>query len=375
LIAPPGKPAGPAMTIPDPSPALSASPAAPPGHPYAHLTPQAVLDALDEVGLRGDGRLLQLNSYENRVFQVFLEDGPAVVAKFYRPGRWSDAQIAEEHRFAAELVAAEVPVVAPLPLPAGPEAGATLGHALVDGQPFRLAVYPLRSGHGPELDDPATLRWLGRFIARLHGVGEQAPFVHRRALTPTTFGHDALARVLALDLIAPAQAEGWQAACTQALALVDAAFAATPARTLRLHGDCHPGNILWRDDDENGRAAAHGGPHIVDLDDAVSGPAVQDLWMLLSGEPAAMRVQLAAVLTGYRQIRRFDVRELALIEPLRTLRMVHHSAWLAERWADPAFPPAFPWFGSASYWGQQTIQLREQIEAMQQPPLDPDWLA
>ena len=355
-------------TFPDqPAPA---SPAA--THPYARLNPQAVLDALDEVGLRGDGRLLQLNSYENRVFQVFLEDGPALVAKFYRPGRWSDAQIAEEHHFAAELAAAEVPVVAPLRLPGGPDAGSTLGHALVDGQPFRLAVYPLRSGHGPELDDPATLRWLGRFIARLHLVGERSAFVHRRVLTPTTFGHDALARVLALDLIPPAQAEGWHAACAQALALVDAAFTTTPARALRLHGDCHPGNILWRDEGEGGHGAANGGPHIVDLDDAVNGPAVQDLWMLLSGEPAAMRTQLAAVLAGYRQIRRFDARELALIEPLRTLRMVHHSAWLAERWADPAFPAAFPWFGTASYWGQQTIQLREQIDAMHQPALDPD---
>ena len=333
------------------------------GHPFDRLTPQAVLDALDAVGKRGDGRLLQLNSYENRVFQVMLEDGGAVVAKFYRPGRWSDAQIAEEHAFAADLAAAEVPVVAPLILPDGQ----TLAHALIDGQPFRVAVYARRSGHGPELDQPETLRWLGRFIARLHAVGEQQVFAHRRRLDAATFGHAALARLLALDIIPPAQLPAWRSTCEQALAAVDTALAALPATALRLHGDCHPGNILWRDEGDGG------GPHIVDLDDAVMGPAIQDLWMLLSGSADAMRGQMAAVLQGYRQFRRFDLRELALIEPLRTLRMVHHSAWLAERWGDPAFPAAFPWFGGAGYWGQQTTQLREQIEAMAAPPLDLAW--
>ena len=337
-------------------------------HPFEHLTPQAVLDALDGVGVRGDGRLIQLNSYENRVFQVFLEDGEVVVAKFYRPGRWSDAQILEEHAFALELAQAEVPVVAPLVL----ADSQTLAHATIAGHPFRLAVSPRRSGHGPELDDPATLRWLGRFVARLHLVGEQRTFASRRHLTAQTFGHDAMARLLAADVIPPAQLPGWESACRQALAMVDAAQAATPAASLRLHGDCHPGNILWRPV-ELGDAHGHGphhGPHIVDLDDAVTGPAIQDLWMLLSGDAQAMRAQISAVLAGYRQIRDFDTRELALIEPLRTLRMVHHSAWLAERWSDPAFPAAFPWFGDASYWGQQTTQLREQIEAMAEPALD-----
>ena len=322
-----------------------------------------MLDALDGVGLRGDGRLLQLNSYENRVFQVMLEDGGAVVAKFYRPGRWTDGQITEEHVFAASLAAAEVPVVAPLAL----ADGNSLAHALVGGQDFRLAAYPMRAGHGPELDDPATLRWLGRCLGRLHLVGAQQPFLQRRRLDAQTFGHDALARLLALDVIPPAQLDPWCSVCTQALVAVDAALGATPHTLLRLHGDCHPGNILWRD------VGDRGGPQLVDLDDAVMGPAIQDVWMLLSGDHQAMRSQLVAVLQGYRQFRPFDLRELALIEPLRTLRMVHHSAWLAERWTDPAFPVAFPWFGTASYWGQQTIQLREQIEAMDQPPLDLDW--
>jgi Ser/Thr protein kinase RdoA (MazF antagonist) len=333
-------------------------------HPFDRLTPQAVLDALDDVGLRGDGRLLQLNSYENRVFQVMLEDGGAVVAKFYRPDRWSDAQILEEHGFAAELAAAEVPVVAPLPL----RDGQTLAHTQIDGQPFRLAAYPRRSGHGPELEQHDTLRWLGRFIGRLHVVGERKPFSHRRRLDAQTFGHAPLARLLAMDLIPPAQLPAWRSSVQQALQRVDAAFAAVPAQCLRLHGDCHPGNILWRDEGDAG------GPHIVDLDDAVMGPAIQDLWMLLSGSRDAMRGQMAAVLQGYRPFRDFDLRELALIEPLRTLRMIHHSAWLAERWNDPAFPPAFPWFGTPGYWGQQTTQLREQIEAMDEPPLDLDFI-
>jgi Ser/Thr protein kinase RdoA (MazF antagonist) len=337
-------------------------------HPFDHLTPQAVLDALDAVGQRGDGRLLQLNSYENRVFQVMLENGGAVVAKFYRPGRWSDSQIAEEHAFAAALAAAEVPVVAPMVL----ADGRTLASAVVGGQPFRLAVYPRRAGHGPELDQAETLRWLGRFIGRLHAVGARQPFEHRRRLDVQTFGHQPLARLLTLDCIGPAQLDAWRSTCQQALAMVDAAFAATPFTPLRLHGDCHPGNILWREIPANPGDA--GGPHIVDLDDAVTGPAVQDLWMLLSGDAAAMRGQLADVLQGYRQFRRFDQRELALIEPLRTLRMVHHSAWLAERWTDPAFPAAFPWFGTPNYWSQQTVQLREQIAAMAEPTPDLDWL-
>jgi Ser/Thr protein kinase RdoA (MazF antagonist) len=347
-----------------PSPPAAAAP-----HPFDALTPARVLDALDAVGLRGDGRLLQLNSYENRVFLVYLETGAPIVAKFYRPARWSIEQILEEHAFALALVEAEIPVIAPLVLSVVADAAMpvalsgeppTLTSAAFDGTAMAYAAYPCRAGPGPELDDVPTLRWLGRFIGRLHSVGARKPFAFRRNLTPQTLGYDARDRVIALDVLPPDQAGHWLSICNQALALVDQAFGRiADLRSLRLHGDCHPGNILWRPD----------GPQVVDLDDACNGPAIQDLWMLLSGDAAAMSAQMAQLLIGYRAFMLFDDRELALIEPLRTLRMIHHSAWLAERWSDPAFPVAFPWFGQPVYWATQTQQLREQIDAMAQPPI------
>jgi Ser/Thr protein kinase RdoA (MazF antagonist) len=325
---------------------------------FSQLDPQLVLDALDAVGLRGDGRVLQLNSYENRVFQVFLEDGSAVVAKFYRPGRWSDAQILEEHAFALELAAAEVPVVPPLVLAAaGP--GVTLSGdppTLATGFGHRYAVAARCAGREPELEDPEALRQLGRFIGRLHEVGRKRPFEHRHHLDARADGRRAMALLIDGGFVPDTELPAWRSACDAALVATEAAFAAAePLATLRLHGDCHLGNVLWRD----------GAPHVVDLDDAMQGPAVQDLWMLVSGDHSTMARQLDHLLAGYEQFSEFDDRERRLIEPLRTLRMVRHSAWLAERWRDPTFPLNFPFFGSAAYWNQQAAQLREQLEAMQ----------
>nr|WP_200843516.1 serine/threonine protein kinase [Pantoea sp. 18069] len=338
----------------------------PSAHPYEQLTPDVVLDALASVGLYGDGRLTALGSYENRVYQVFLDDGERVVAKFYRPGRWSAAQIGEEHAFSAQLEAAEIPAVGPLTLQ-----GATLHqHA-----GFAFSVSPWRGGRQPELDDFEVLEWIGRFLARIHTVGASQPFVTRPQLNLQSFGQDSLDWLLAQQMI-PLEAEtAWRTACEQALTLIAGRassknemrpFGLEDATHIRLHGDCHPGNILWTPVDE---AAGTGGPHFVDLDDARMGPAVQDLWMLLSGDRRQRTQQLGALLDGYEQFRTFDRRELVLIEPLRTLRLIHYSAWLARRWEDPIFAINFPWFGSPDYWRGQTDMLIEQIEAMQEAPL------
>ena len=335
---------------------------------YDALNPQAVLEALDAVGLHGDGRVLQLNSYENRVFQVFLEDGSAVVAKFYRPGRWSDEQILEEHQFALELAEAEVPVVAPRVLQAPGDGSvevtlsghpSTLARTTLDGQVHRYAVAPRCAGREPELEDPQVLGQIGRFLGRLHTVGARGRFAHRATLDPAAIGQRVRRVLLEGDHLPDNLRAAWDTSCQAALQAVMEAFGNGPApAVLRLHGDCHLGNVLWRD----------GAPHLVDLDDACNGPAVQDLWMLASGDVHTQAAQLGRLLDGYEQFRPFDRHELRLIEPLRTLRMLHHSAWVAERWNDPAFPASFPWFGTPAYWSQQVTQLREQLEAMAEPP-------
>ncbi len=319
--------------------------------PYTSLTPDRILDALDSVGLRGDGRLLALNSYENRVYLVNLEDATAVVAKFYRPLRWTDDQILEEHAFVAELAEREIPAVAPI---------ARAGRTLHPFEGFRFAVYPKCGGRTPELDDPATLEWMGRFLGRLHAVGAIAPFAHRPRLDIATFGDEPRAYLLAHDFVPPDLLEAYRTVSEMALAGVRHCFdRAGDVVTLRLHGDCHAGNVLWTQD----------GPHFVDFDDARMGPAVQDLWMLLSGDRASMTRQLSDVLSGYEDFHDFDPRELHLVEALRTLRLIHYAAWIARRWDDPAFPAAFPWFNTPRYWQDRILELREQIAAMDEPPL------
>ncbi|VTU13577.1 serine/threonine protein kinase [Variovorax sp. SRS16] len=333
------------------------------GHPYESLTPDVVLDALATLGLHGDGRLMALNSYENRVYQVYLEDRRAVVVKFYRPGRWSDAEILEEHGFALELAAAEVPAVAPLVVE---------GNTLHRHGGFGFSVSPYRGGRAPELDDFEVLEWVGRFLARIHAVGAQTPFAARPALDLQSFGIASRDWLLGHERVPLDVQREWETACNAALDMIaatalsptHASDSETPARKIRLHGDVHPGNILWTPTDR-----PDGGPHFVDLDDARTGFAVQDLWMLLSGDRTQRTAQLSGLLDGYEQFRDFDRRELALIEPLRTLRLIHYSAWLARRWEDPIFPINFPWFGSSDYWKGQIQMLQDQCEAMAEAPL------
>jgi len=327
-------------------------------HPYSRLTPDLVLNALEAVGLRCDGRLLALNSYENRVYQVGIDDG-FVVAKFYRPGRWTDDEIGEEHAFAQELAAAEIPVVAPL---------AFEGRTLLHSEGFRVAVYPRRGGRAPEMEDRDTLEWIGRFIGRIHAVGGVKPFAQRPRLDLRTFAEEPREFVLASGFVPEDIRPAWKTAIDLAIEAARAAFDrfGSPDE-IRVHGDAHAGNILWTPSTGN----APGGPHFVDLDDARMAPAVQDLWLLLSGERTSMERQLGCVLRGYEDFREFDDRELQLLEPLRTLRLIHYQAWLARRWDDPAFPIAFPWFNTPRYWQDRVLELREQIAAMQEPALIP----
>ena len=330
---------------------LSSTTGAAPPVPYAALTPDVVLDAVDSVGFATDGRLQALNSYENRVYLVYGDDAPPVVAKFYRPGRWSDAAIREEHAFARELALAEIPVVAPL-APGGETLHAHAG--------FRFAVFPKQGGRAPEFDRAGTLEWMGRFIARIHVVGAARPFVHRPAIDLQAFG--VLPRRWLLDhaAIPDDLVDAWATVTELAPTGVRHCYErAGTVASLRLHGDCHAGNVLWTDD----------GPHFVDFDDTRSGPAIQDLWMLLSGSRDEMTRALAEVLRGYEDFRELDPRELHLIEALRTLRLVHYSAWLAQRWSDPAFPAAFPWFNTQRYWQDRILELREQVALMEEPPL------
>ena len=320
--------------------------------PYAGLTPDVVLDAIESTGRKCDGRMLALNSYENRVYQIWLDDASLVVAKFYRPQRWSDAQILEEHSFVQELVEREIPVVAPTVL----ENGKTLSTF----QDFRFSIYPKQGGRAPELERANTLEWIGRFLGRIHAVGAIESFRERPALDIETYGEEPRQTLLASHFLPADLIDAWSSVVEQALVGVRQCYERAGAiKLIRLHGDCHAGNVLWTEL----------GPHFVDFDDSRMGPAIQDLWMLLSGETGDMTRQFTDVLIGYEDFFEFDRRELHLIEALRTLRLIHYSAWIARRWDDPAFPQAFPWFNTQRYWQDRILELREQISLMAESPL------
>ncbi len=317
-------------------------------HPFESLTPDCVLDAAEAAGRVTDGRLLALNSYENRVWQIGIEDGTPVVGKFYRPGRWSDEAILEEHAFSAELAGAGLSVVAP---------AAFDGRTLLEHAGFRYALFPRQGGHAPEPEHEDTLKAIGRAMGRMHTVGRARAFDHRETLSPDALGREPRDWLLENRWIPMHLESAFKSLTDDALAHVEAAWARIgEIRSIRLHGDCHPGNILWRDQ-----------PHFVDLDDCRMGPAVQDLWMLISGDRESRERQWGWLLDEYSVYCDFDARELALVEPLRVLRMIHYQAWLARRWDDPAFPMAFPWFEDERHWETVITQLREQLSELQEP--------
>ena len=319
---------------------------------FRNLEPGDILDTLDALGFRCNGRFLALNSYENRVYKLGQEDGEDIVAKFYRPGRWSDEAILEEHEFTFELEDQEIPVVAPLEVD---------GESLFKTGEFRVAVFPCRGGRAPELDNTEQLKQLGRFVARIHLVGETRDFEHRPDVDIQSYGFDPRDFLLDEGFIPDEMADVYEGIAQQVLdGVVACGDRCGNVRELRLHADFHPGNVL----------VAYDQFHIVDLDDARGGPAVQDLWMFLSGERNEQTPQLAALLEGYQEFRHFDARELHLIEALRSLRIMHYAAWLARRWDDPAFKQAFPWFDSRRYWDEHILSLREQVALMQEAPLE-----
>ncbi len=324
--------------------------------PYADLSPEVILDALEHAGFAPTGGLLELNSYENRVYQLELEDGGFVVAKFYRPGRWSDAQIAEEHAFSLELAAGEVPVVTPL---------IRDGDSLFTHAGYRFAVYPRQGGHPPNIEIEDNLKVLSRTIARIHAIGATRRFTHRPDLSAARLGHDSRAFLLERQFLPPDMEDAYASITTHLLDRIDAVMDraggdhAGRIHAGRIHGDCHLGNLLWRGDT----------PHFVDFDDCVNGPPIQDLWMLLSGERDERQGQLKTIVEAYDTFHRFEAASLMLIEPLRTLRIMHHAAWIARRWHDPAFPRAFPTFDSPRYWSEHVLSLREQLAALDEPPL------
>lgn len=318
--------------------------------PFSQLTPDFVLDAVESIGVLTDARIVTLNSYENRVYQVGVEGGEPIIAKFYRPERWQNEQILEEHAFSFALAEEEIPVVAPLRID---------GATLFEYQQYRIALFPRRGGRAPELDDDDTLYTLGQYLGRIHAVATREPFTARPTLNAQTFGVESRDYLLTNHCVPNSMREAYATVTEQLLAKVSAKFAQVGAENIRLHGDCHPGNILWRDDK----------PNFVDLDDARMGPRVQDIWMLLSGEPERQRVQLANIIEGYDMFHSFPLKELALIESLRALRQMHYAAWLARRWDDPAFPLHFPWFASERYWGEHINALREQLYLLDQPSL------
>ncbi len=324
---------------------------------YQDLTPDRLLNAIESIGYRCDGRVLALNSYENRVYQVGIDDGAPIIAKFYRPNRWLNEAILEEHAFVMALAEHELPVVAPLQ--------DDRGRTLHEFEGFRFSLFPRHVGRTPELDDPDTLEWMGRFIARIHAIGALKPFVHRPVVDIESFGVEPYAFIWEQGFMPAELQQAYGSVMEDVLLRVHECFAqASEVTHIRLHGDCHLGNILW-----SPLGSPQTGPHFVDFDDCRSGPAIQDIWMLLSGDRVAMNTQLMYIMEGYNEFYDFNPLELHLVEALRTLRIIHYAGWLARRWEDPAFKMSFPWFNTQRYWQDHILALREQMSLLEEPPL------
>lgn len=315
---------------------------------FQALSPDLILDALDSVGLMAESGLIALNSYENRVYQFLCEDKKRYVVKFYRPERWSEAQILEEHAFSLDMSEAEIPAVAPLNIQ---------GQTLHSHQGYLFTVFPSVGGRQYEIDNLDQLEWVGRFLGRIHQVGSDSLFKVR----PTMGLDEYLTQpriVFESTSLIPKRQRASFLATTDTLIATISEYWHDDWQPLRLHGDCHPGNILWRD-----------GPLFVDLDDARNGPAVQDLWMLLHGDTSEQRLQLDILLEAYGEFAEFDTRQLLLIEPLRAMRMIYYLAWVARRWEDPAFPKSFPWMKDEDFWLGQAAAFTEQVKKLRAPPL------
>jgi len=319
-------------------------------HEFAVLTPDFVLDAVESLGYLCDARILTLNSYENRVFQIGIEDAEPLIGKFYRPARWRPEQILEEHQFTLELAEEEISVIPPMIIE---------GKTLFTHGDFMFSLYPRKGGRTPDLEDTESLKSIGRAIGRMHSVAGRAVFEHRPSIGLQEYGYDARDALLKGDFVPHDLLPSWQSTVDLLLAQIENIFSQYRFKSFRLHGDCHMGNVLWRD----------GVAYFVDFDDARNGPAVQDLWMMLSGDENERAGQMKAILEGYRDFCDFDLAELGLIEALRSLRLLYHSAWLARRWDDPTFPLNFPWFASPRYWSDQILELREQLSLLNEPPI------
>ncbi|TNC81675.1 MAG: serine/threonine protein kinase [Oleiphilus sp.] len=319
-------------------------------HPYEQLTPDLVIDAVESLGMISDQRIFPLNSYENRVYQIGIEDATPLIAKFYRPERWTDAAIQEEHQFTLDLLDQDISVVAPMVFD---------GQTLFEFKGYRFSLFPRQGGYAPEIEVPDTLFRIGRNVGRIHLMGSSKTFEHRRSLNIETWANDSQAFLLENEFIPLSLCTAYETLTRDIIDKINRLWQSNSFDTIRLHGDCHIGNILWRDDLA----------HFVDFDDCINGPAIQDIWLLLSGDRHAQTGQLIEFVEGYEEFFPFDPRQLQLIETLRTLRMMHYAAWLARRWQDPAFPMHFPWFNTERYWSSHVLELREQFALLDEPAL------